>query len=70
MTTQIVDRAQAGGTTFAYPPASLEKAVTGIFLTGAVGEEAWQDKLALLLYLLADAGIANLEAFRRGAANC
>ena len=62
--TQAVGCAQAGGAAFAYPPASLEKAVMGAFLAGAAGEAAWQDKLALLLYLLADAGIADLEAFR------
>ncbi|KAK9824980.1 hypothetical protein WJX81_002675 [Elliptochloris bilobata] len=55
-----------GSAAFSYPPASLEKAVAGVFLSGGAGEATWQDKLALLLYLLSDAGIADLEAFRLG----
>ncbi len=38
--------------------------MASIFLAGDAGEAARQDKLALLLYLLVDAGIVDLEAFR------
>ena len=38
--------------------------MASIFLAGNAGEAARQDKLALLLYLLVDAGIVDLEAFR------
>lgn len=55
---------QGGGAPLAYPPASLERAVASIFLAGDAGEAARQDKLALLLYLLVDAGVVDLEAFR------
>ncbi len=40
-----------------YPPASVEKAVQGIFLTGATARAAWQAKLAMLVYYLLDAGL-------------
>jgi len=55
---------QAGGAPLAYPPPSLERGVAGACLAGGAGEAAWHDKLALLLYLLMDADIADLEAFR------
>jgi hypothetical protein len=56
--------AQAGGASLAYPPPSLERGVAAACLAGGAGEAAWRDKLALLLYLLVDADIADLEAFR------
>lgn len=40
-----------------YPPASVEKAVQGIFLSGATARAAWQAKLAMLVYYLMDAGL-------------
>ena len=40
-----------------YPPASVEKAVQGIFLTGATARAAWQAKLPMLVYYLLDAGL-------------
>ena len=40
-----------------YPPASMEKAVQAIFLTGATARAAWQAKLAMLVYYLLDAGL-------------
>ncbi len=45
-------------TALQYPPASLEKAVQGIFLNGATDRAAWHSKLALLLYYLMDAGLS------------
>lgn len=42
-----------------YPPASVEKAVQGIFLEGATDQSAWHAKLALLAYYLLDAGLVN-----------
>ncbi|EIE19378.1 hypothetical protein COCSUDRAFT_44718 [Coccomyxa subellipsoidea C-169] len=49
---------EQGVTALQYPPASLEKAVQGIFLNGATDRAAWHSKLALLLYYLMDAGLS------------
>ena len=40
-----------------YPPASVEKAVQAIFLSGATARAAWKAKLAMLMYYLLDAGL-------------
>jgi hypothetical protein len=46
-----------GGTHLQYPPASVEKAIQGIFLEGSTEQAAWHTKLALLVYYLLDAGL-------------
>ncbi|KAK9828966.1 hypothetical protein WJX72_003102 [[Myrmecia] bisecta] len=51
---------------FQYPPASVEKAIAGLFLEGSTHPAAWHAKLAMFLYLLLDTGlISSTEGFRQ-----
>lgn len=55
----------AAASTVAYPPASLEALLSGLFMHGGTGQAAWHTKLALLLYFCLDAALpVSLDAFR------
>lgn len=52
---------QGGPLSFQYPPESMGKAISSLFLNGSAQEDSFQKKLCILVYILLDCGHSNIK---------